>query len=255
MGAYILFVFFTVLNINVNAQTQLGKPKKIVLLIGQSNMSGRANLISGDYEPVPKAFLLDSMGAWTPLKNPLNIHSSIRKASKMQRYSLGYSLAQQLVKEKLLTPLGFVVNARGGSQISQWIPGTYYYEEAVKRSKIAMSDEGEIIGVFWLQGESNLEDNDPQFNDYFTKLKSIIYGLRKDLNNDQLIFIASELNKDKPQNEIFKKMLGRLNSEIPHAASIKSKGTSTYDGTHFDHNSLDVLGNRFAEKFKELNQK
>ena len=43
----------------------------------------------------------------------------------------------------------------------------------------------------------------------------MIYSLRKDFNNEQMIFIASELNKNKPENEDFKKMLDRLNSEIP----------------------------------------
>ena len=56
-----------------------------------------------------------------------------------------------------------------------------------------------------------------------------------------MIFIASELNKNRPENEDFK-MLDRLNTEIPHGASVKSAGTSTYDGTHYDHKSLEVLG-------------
>jgi len=50
-------------------------------------------------------------------------------------------------------------------------------------------------------------------------------------------------------------MLDRLNREIPFAASVKSIGTSTFDGTHYDHKRLEVLGKRFAAKFKELYQK
>ena len=70
-----------------------------------------------------------------------------------------------------------------------------------------------------------------------------------------MIFIASELNKNLPENEDFKKMLNRLNNEVPHGASVKSLGTSTYEGTHYDHRSLEVLGKRFASKFKQLSKK
>ena len=105
-------------------------------------------------------------------------------------------------------------------------------------------------------GESNLSDKDPGYKSYFEKLKSIIYGLRKQLNNDQMIFIASELNKDQPENTVFKKNVGSSsNTEVPLATTVKSVGTSTYDGTHYDHKSLEVLGKRFATKFEELYQK
>ena len=241
-----------VVGFTVNAQTPSASPKEIILLIGQSNMSGRANLLAQDYQVVQNAFLLDSMNQWIPLKSPLNIHSSIRKEASMQRFNLGYSFAQEVTADGNTKPLGLVVNARGGTKIDQWIPGTHFFKEALRRGKSAIGDQGKIIATFWLQGEGNLGDRDPGFAIYFKKLKSMIYSLRKEFNNDQMIFIASELNKNQPENEDFKKMLDRLNTEIPYGASVKSAGTSTYDGTHYDHKSLEVLGKRFAIKFKEL---
>ena len=250
-----LHLIILVLSFIGNAQTQSAHLKEIILLIGQSNMAGRANLMDRDYEIVQNAFLLDSINEWTPLKSPLNIHSSIRKVAGMQRYNLGYSFAREGLNNNILSPLGLVVNARGGTKIDQWVPGTHYFNEAIRRSKSAIGSKGKIIATFWLQGESNLSDKDPGYKSYFEKLKSIIYGLRKQLNNDQMIFIASELNKDQPENTAFKKMLDRLNTEVPLATTVKSVGTSTYDGTHYDHKSLEVLGKRFATKFGELYQK
>ncbi len=250
-----LHLIILVLSFIGNAQTQSAPPKEIILLIGQSNMAGRANLMDRDYEIVQNAFLLDSINEWTPLKSPLNIHSSIRKVAGMQRYNLGYSFAREVLNNNILSLLGLVVNARGGTKIDQWVPGTHYFNEAIIRSKSAIGSQGKIIATFWLQGESNLSDKDPGYKSYFEKLKSIIYGLRKQLNNDQMIFIASELNKDQPENTVFKKMLDRLNTEVPLATTVKSVGTSTYDGTHYDHKSLEVLGKRFATKFGELYQK
>lgn len=238
-----------------SAQAQFEQPKEIILLIGQSNMAGRAQLFEQDFEIVQNTFLLDSLNQWIPLKSPLNIHSSIRKVAKMQKFNLGYSFAQELSNDDLIKPIGMVVNARGGTKIEEWLPGTHYYQEALRRSKIASGKNGKVIATLWLQGESNLGDKDPNYTRYFDNLKAILFGLRKELNNDQMIFIASELNKDLPENEDFKKMLGRLNTEIPHAGSIKSEGTSTFDGTHYDHEGLEILGKRFADKFKELYQK
>ena len=250
-----LFYLITmVLCFSIKAQPKLKPPEKIILLIGQSNMAGRANLMDKDYEIIRDAFLLDSMNQWVPLKSPLNIHSSIRKKASMQRFNLGYSFAQEVTADGNINPLGLVVNARGGSKIDQWIPGTRFFMEALRRGKSAIGDQGKITATFWLQGSGNLGDKDPGFSIYFEKLKSIIYSLRKEFNNDQMIFIASELNKNRPENEDFKKMLGKLNTEIPHGASVKSAGTSTYDGTHYDHRSLEVLGKRFAAKFRELYQ-
>ncbi|MBL6665638.1 MAG: hypothetical protein ISP66_01375 [Flavobacteriaceae bacterium] len=248
----LLQAIIVLLSFLFTTQIQSQEPKEIILLIGQSNMSGTADLLDQDYQIVQNAFLLDSTNQWIPLKSPLNIHSSIRKVAPMQRFNLGYTFAQEILAEDFIKPIGLVVNARGGTKIDQWIPETHYFKEAVRRSKSAIGDRGKIIACFWLQGESNLSDKDPGFALYFEKLKSIINGLRKELNNDQMIFIASELNKDRSENEVFKKMLDRLHTEIPLAAKVKSKGTSTFDGSHYDHNSLEILGKRFALKFKEL---
>ena len=54
----------------------------------------------------------DSLNKWIPLKSPLNIHSSIRKNARMQRFNLGYSFAEEITRSKTIIPLGMVVNAR-----------------------------------------------------------------------------------------------------------------------------------------------
>ena len=76
ISVYILFSTLTLLFSKIGkAQIERVKPKKIILLIGQSNMSGRAPMVKGDMEVVENAFLFDSLNQWIPLKSPLNIHS------------------------------------------------------------------------------------------------------------------------------------------------------------------------------------
>jgi hypothetical protein len=126
---------------------------------------------------------------------------------------------------------------------------TFYYKDAVRRSLEAMKEGGKFRAVLWHQGEGNLnDDNDTDYDGYFEKLKSIIHQLRKDLKNDKLIFIAGELNKDTSKNIRFKSMLARLETEIYNAGFVKSEGTKTKDGTHFDNEGLKIMGNRYAEK-------
>ena len=43
-------------------------------------------------------------------------------------------------------------------------------------------------------------------------------------------------------------MLARLETEVSNAGSVKSQGTKTKDGTHFDNEGLKIRGNRYAEK-------
>ncbi|NQV41652.1 MAG: hypothetical protein HQ506_04780, partial [Candidatus Marinimicrobia bacterium] len=51
----------------------------IYLLIGQSNMAGRAPFTEEESKPMERCFLLDSLGHWQPASNPLNLYSTIRK--------------------------------------------------------------------------------------------------------------------------------------------------------------------------------
>ena len=248
---YFFHVLFVLASFGADAQLSSVEPKEIILLIGQSNMAGRAELLPSDMQIVKNAFVLDSLNQWSPL----NIHSSIRKIASMQRFNLGYSFAEEIVLSETIKPLGLFVNARRGTKIHQWIPGTHYYQEAVRKSSLAKGIDGKIEATLWLQGESNLNDLDENYKNYFNNLKSIIYALRKDLENDEMIFIAGELNINKPENEVYKKMLSRLKTEVPNAGSVISEGTSTYDGTHYDNKSLKIIGKRFAQEFKELYQK
>ena len=78
----VTFIFnFCIKSVAQNNQS----PKDLFLLIGQSNMAGRAPLLPEDDKVIEGAFLYDSINHWIPLKNPLNIHSSIRKIARMQK--------------------------------------------------------------------------------------------------------------------------------------------------------------------------
>lgn len=81
-------------------------------------------------------WLLNADGVPEPAVSPLNKYSSIRKGIGMQQIGPGNSFSEEIHKatgRKIL----LVVNARGGSSLSEWMkdsPEQDYFEEAVKRA-------------------------------------------------------------------------------------------------------------------------
>ena len=227
------------------AQSVSGDSLQIVLVIGQSNMAGRAEM--EDQQPIPHVSLLDDQGSWVPAQNPLNQYSSVRKKIDMQKVGPAYAFAQEMTKSEQYRPLGLVVNARGGTAIKEWMPGTELYNEAVRRTQLARA-AGKLIGVLWHQGESDAENPDH----YLWDIDVLINSLREDLGVPNLPFIAGQLSEDKPHRRAFNKLILRLPDVVPYTGVVKSNGLKTFDETHFDTKSQYELGKRYAREMKKL---
>lgn len=217
----------------------------IVLVIGQSNMAGRADM--EDQTRIPHVSLLNDQGDWVSAQNPLNLYSSVRKKINMQRLGPGYTFAQEMIKSKQYRPLGLVVNARGGTAIKEWMPGTELYNEAVRRTQQALA-QGTLIGVLWHQGESDADSLDH----YLSDLETLITSLRKDLGTPTLPFIVGQLSEDKPQRSAFNAMILQLPERVPYTSVVRSRGLGTFNDTHFNTPSQYKLGQRYARALKKL---
>ena len=90
--------------------------KRLFILLGQSNMSGRAPIEHADTAALPLVKLLDADGRFEVARNPLNRFSNIRKGITMQKLGPGYHFAKTL-SEQLQDTIYLVVNARGLSLI------------------------------------------------------------------------------------------------------------------------------------------
>ena len=96
------------------------RPDLVFLLIGQSNMAGRAPLAAGDDAVFPGAWLLNDKAEWEPAQNPLNRYASNRKELSMQRISPGDGVLRRLREALPKKRIGIISNARGGSSIEEW---------------------------------------------------------------------------------------------------------------------------------------
>lgn len=214
----------------------------VYLLIGQSNMAGRAKYSEGDSGVIDRAYLLDDKDKWEGAKNPFNRYSTIRKNLGMQKMNPGYSFAKFMTAAKRDVSLGLVVNAKGGTKIEQWAKGTKFYDEAIRRTKIAQQT-GVLKGILWHQGESNAADTD-----YLDKLKTLIENLRADLGIADLPFVAGQVNNVKLVND----QIARLPEVLKYTGFASSEGLKAMDRWHFDTKSMKLLGERYSKEMLRI---
>jgi len=224
----------------------------IFLVIGQSNMAGRAEITPELMDAIPGVYLFTGLedSLWVPAKNPLNIYSTIRKEAGMQRLGPAYNFGTTIGKYHPAKEVGLVVNAKGGTALAEWMPGTHFYKEAVSRVKAA-AKQGKIRGVIWHQGESDLG----KLESYLPNLEMLITQLRSDLGISDLPFIAGHIATDQPGRKGFNDLIDQLPQHVPFTGVVHAKRTRTFDQVHFDTKSQLRMGKRYAKKMRKLIKK
>lgn len=228
--------------------TQLDK-LDIYLLIGQSNMAGRAEIEPQDRDTLEGVFLYTGRDGneWENAANPLNRYSSIRKKLSMQKLNPGYTFGRDMVGSAEGKQVGLVVNAKGGTSISLWAPGSEFYNEAVSRTKDALRF-GVLKGIAWHQGESNAS----KYDSYTPKIIALIEALRDEFNMPDLPVVVGQLSEDKESRIPFNQMIIQLPSKINKVGVVTTENTGTIDSTHFDSASQRLLGERYAGEMLKL---
>jgi len=232
-------VVFTLL-IVITQITSFAKDLDVYLLIGQSNMAGRAPYSEAEAQPIEGVFLLNASDTWEPASNPLNRHSTIRKEIGMQKMGPGYGFSLAMRQANPDQEIGLIVNAKGGTKIEEWAKGTEFYAEAIRRTRIALKD-GTLRAILWHQGEGNA--NDPE---YLEKIQTLIHKLRADLEAPEVPFIAGQIHTS--GDYLINQLILKLPNLVPNTAVVSNQGLSAIDRWHFDHDSILLLGQRYAEK-------
>jgi len=226
---------------------------RLVLCIGQSNMAGRGLMDAGAADTLRSVYLFNGDG-FERAAEPMNRYSTVRKELGMQRVGPVGSFAARYA-EVTGAPVGVVVNARGGSSIDEWLPGseTDYLAKAVERIRAA-GDWGDVAAVLWHQGEADSAHPER----YEAKLRRLIGILRTKLGNPSLPVVFGEIAHWNWTNRVegtapFNAMLRSLH--IPHTACVSAEGLAPMkDETdpHFSAASQRELGRRYAEALLKL---
>lgn len=222
----------------------------IYLVIGQSNMAGRATIREKETTPLAHTYLFtgDETTPFVIATNPLNRYSTVRKKMSMQRLGPSFAFAQSMAGEQPDHDIGLVVNAKGGTKIVQWLPGTELYQEAIRQTHQALK-YGTLKGVIWHQGEGDCHPI--RVDMYLGRLEIIISAIREEFGKPTIPFIAGQLYENENRHA-FNEMLLQLPGFIKHTGLVLSAGTNTTDGTHFDSESAIIMGNRYAAEMKKV---
>jgi len=219
---------------------------EIFICIGQSNMAGRAEIMTQDSHVLNNAYLFNDELQWEKAQNPMNRYSTIRKDLDVQHLGPSWTFAETL--EAAGKHVGLVVNARGGTNIKEWQKGDTYYEEAVART-LEAKKTGVLKGIIWHQGESN--QNSPLI--YTDLFKTMIADLRADLGIADLPVIVGEIGKWRSSADRINVVISELKDHVSYLDYVSAIGiTHLGDDTHFNSESQRVLGRRYAAKFLEL---
>lgn len=177
----------------------------IVLLLGQSNMSGRGTVDTTNYDqPSP---LVDQYGAAGPLAGVVS--AAVDPLAHADRLALGNTLGPgtafarwYITTMKQGRRLMLVPAAYGGTPLVStaqlgWRRGVSgnLYDQALQQTRSALGRAGsgsQIVAALWIQGEA---DGDASITGaaYQTDLDALITGLRTDLTLPNLPFIIGQM--------------------------------------------------------------
>lgn len=248
MNRLILFCCTLFLWGTIGKMSAQSHEKKLFVLLGQSNMAGRAFIEDKDTLPLPMVKLLNDQGVFELAKNPLNRYSSIRKELSMQKLGLGYTFSKKMSESFYKDTIYLIVNARGGMAIEEFFKENpnHYYEKTCERIRQALHSDPDLklTAILWHQGESNVKN----YQSYLSSLRKVVRSLREDLNAPEALFVVGGIGEWVANNKGISEVIAQIPEHIPHTAVVSAQGlTHIGDQLHFDSNSQHILGNRYAE--------
>lgn len=211
---------------------QSEKKIKVFILSGQSNMVGWGedsklpdNLSDGDEHK-----LMFENGKWQKLKpfKPAN-KGQTKYGLTGNTFGPEISLAEEISKSYPNETIGIIKSSFGGTGILAWSPNWTkeqadrtndakkgdLYKVLLDKVKAAQKEANiEIVGFLWQQGGKDMTKIDLG-KEYFNNLKSMIEGIRRDLNLPNLpVFIGCSVSEE-TLNTIDKDQLNKIKKSRP----------------------------------------
>ena len=223
----------------------------LYLLMGQSNMVGRAVITEEDKWTHPRIVAINLQHEWEPARNPLP-HTDTSGGG----VGPGMTFARTMAEQNQSVTIGLVPCAKGGSSMGQWAKGELLYETAVRRT-LEAKKRGTLKGILWHQGESEV-GREQLATTYLQRLTDMFADLRADLGEPDVPIVIGEIGRylydpqypyAKPVNEA----LAQIPERVAHSILTTSEGlTHKGDDTHLDTESQREMGERYARKMLEL---
>ncbi|XP_076953638.1 putative carbohydrate esterase At4g34215 [Bidens hawaiensis] len=231
--------------------------KTIIILAGQSNMSGRGGVINNTWDgvvplqsqPNPSILRLTANLTWVQAHEPLHKDIDVQATCGV---GPGMAFANRvLLKDPKLGPLGLVPCAVGGpmgTKISDWGRKRLLYRQVLKRANVARRDGGLVRGVLWFQGESDTV-SEVDARKYKRRLVNLFNNLRVDLGSPLLPIVHVAITSGQgPLVDTVRK--AQLGIKLQNVRCVDAKGLPLLqDNLHLSTQAEVRLGRMLADAF------
>ncbi len=231
-------------------------PRPLVVLMGQSNMSGRGVVDEQWSNPLVWEFGNDYK--WALARDPID--SFVGQIDRVSvDYDAGHGPASRFADlyAERFGAVGLVPCAKNSSTITDWQLGGGLYSSCLQRIAAA---GGNVVAVLFFQGEAEAENVEGsvkvrasgQWGELFGKL---VTDLRRDLNSPRLPIVFAQIGAFPakhylagPWDEVRQQQAG---FQMECVAMITTDDLSEGD-VHFTAAAYDVIGARFADALFSL---
>ena len=229
-----------------------------ILLIGQSNMSGRGN--PADVAPIPNddnKIQVFRNGRWRKLYTPVNPDRETAGVNMAESFADAYRADHPEVDR-----IGLIGCADGGSRLDQWRKGKLLYDYAVACASLAQRSSN-IVAILWHQGESDCQPE--RWPLYEEKFVPFIQSFRRELGLEDVPVLLGGLGdylqfRVRPDGSTPQRDYPRINAalqkiaaEQPRMGYVPADGLEDKgDRLHFSARALREFGLRYYAAFRKL---
>ncbi|MDQ8193510.1 sialate O-acetylesterase [Coraliomargarita sp. SDUM461004] len=234
----------------------------VFFLAGQSNASGRATIASEALPEVLYYYHTDG-----PAQRHSNSDSRFTELNALPNNYFGPEIGiGRELRRKNYTPAIIKISKGGTSLANDWNPqkkGECWQTWTQEASKAlqALSAQGYQIrlrGFFWMQGESdaNIKGRAAKYkNNFQAFITSVTQFLTTEgYQTDQMHFVTALIRSDRKEAKTIRAAQKETMDTMPNGDWFDTDDLTTIDGTHYDSESLQIIGARFADTFIKLSE-
>lgn len=219
------------------------KGMKLFLLMGQSNMAGRAKPAKKDRVEVERAYRLNRDNKWSPASAPLHFDK------KVAGYGPGDAFIRAYLAEHPGECVGVIPCAVGGTSIRTWVDGARNLEVAMRRFRAA-KPYGRLAGVLWHQGESDAVKMKP--SQYQKMFSQMVKRVRKEAGEDVPVIIGEIGYFMELESKTINPVIAECARKTSKCSCVSADGLKNMDKFHFNRASAEELGKRYYAAWKKL---
>jgi hypothetical protein len=247
---------------------------KVFILSGQSNMSGGGEVAEGfQFEAAvgDKVRIWDASDGWGKRGNPgqwvsLNQLQAMKTEARINRIGPEFGFAKAMAELYPADEIHLIKVSKGGTPIDWWLPDANRKENGhsvllanLKNALQRIDGEYEIMGMLWMQGESDSKKQEDA-EAYRKKLEQLIALMRKETGKPELLFVIGKLSSRILESPKFKMPFVKTVQGAQESVAENDKNARVIntddlsqrdDFVHFDKEGQMGLGQRFGEAMQQ----